>query len=60
MRRECKPPLPVDIRNSRCVVRMDQNVLALKVPSEAAQGKAYCQQLEAIDMPIQLGTHPNP
>ncbi len=34
--------LPVDIRNGRSVVRTDQNVLALKAPSETAQGKAYC------------------
>ncbi len=40
--------------------KRDQNVLALKAPSEAAQGKAYWQELEAIDMPTQLGTRPNP
>ncbi len=35
-------PLPVDIHKGRRVVRTDQNVLALKTPSEVAQGQEYC------------------
>ncbi len=47
--------LPVDIRNGHHAVRTNQNVLAPKAHSEAAQGKAYCQQLKVIDMPTSVG-----
>ncbi len=51
-----KTALTVDICNGHRIVHMDQKILAQKARSEVAQGKANCQQLEAIDMPMQLGT----